>query len=142
MLLLYEALLKSVIEPINVIPCYTVWHWRWPYRNSCTTNKAINRHDSKLRTICERHQYTAHRIRIVAFIFQTFCYFASFMTFDVNSICLCKYFFIQFHLSSVCVCMSFLFASFAFRIHDLLSRMNFSPAVSHISDFFASMLFV
>lgn len=71
--------------------------------------------------------------RIVAYIFPTFCYSTSFTTFDVNSICLYKHFFFFSSTRALCVYMSFFpFAYFAFRMHDLLSRMKFSPAVSHI----------
>lgn len=101
--------------------------WRW----KCYSNKAINRRDLKLRTICERHQNTTPVVSLRIF-FQHFVTLPLLRLLTlIPFVCTNISFFSS--TRALCVYMSFFpFAYFAFRMHDLLSRMKFSPAVSHI----------
>lgn len=101
--------------------------WRW----KCYSNKAINRRDLKLRTICERHQNTTPVVSLRIF-FQHFVTLPLLRLLTLIPFVCTNISFFQFHSSFVCVHVFFPFAYFAFRMHDLLSRMKFSPAVSHI----------
>lgn len=104
--------------------------WRW----KCYSNKAINRRDLKLRTICERHQNTTPVVSLRIF-FQHFVTLPLLRLLTLIPFVCTNISFFSVPLE-LCVCTCLFFHSpilhSACTIYYRDSRMKFSPAVSHI----------
>lgn len=101
--------------------------WRW----KCYSNKAINRRDLKLRTICERHQNTTPVVSLRIF-FQHFVTLPLLRLLTLISFVCTNISFFQFHSSFVCVHVFFSIRLFCIPHARFIIANEFSPAVSHI----------
>lgn len=81
------------------------------------TSTDLMPHTQYANAIKTQHDVLPHFKRFVILPFFLYCLF------DVNSVCLCKYFLFPFELADGG--SGFFFYTFTFRVRDLLSRMNF-----------------
>lgn len=113
------SLQQNVIDSINVMPCYNKWQ-----RICWDRFRLIRYYRQWLKASHNMWTQSKH----TTLHFKRSVILPRFTAFDVNSVCLCKYFFFILFDFTRAAGVAFFFHSklaiFAYRVHDLLSRMN------------------